>query len=69
MDYCGYILTHQHCPVRTVQERVLCRRQETIKKKPKKLNFWTSRLGNDYKTSCDFPEESTEVHENFLYYT
>lgn len=32
MDYCGNILNHQHCPVRTVQERVLWRRQETIKK-------------------------------------
>lgn len=26
-------------------------------------------FGNDYKTSCKFPQESTEAHGNVPYYT
>lgn len=70
MNNIGNILNHQQCPARTIQERVLCRRQETgdnIKKNKTKTELET--FGNDHKTSCEFPQESTEVHENFPYYT
>lgn len=67
MDYCGIwhkssALSSQDSPGESAVQEA-----GDNKKKPQKTELET--FGNDYKTSCDFPEESTEVHENFLYYT